>query len=360
MHLTVFWGVYPLLPAQTALRLHAPAAFIAVMVLSPVMVRVLDRFGLETAARLLAWVAYCWMGLLFLLFCMYAAAGLIGILACLSSKTLGLPELAVRSKVVSGAILAVGVSASIYGFYEARSFSVERVPIAHEKLNGVSEPIKLLQISDLHIGLINRGDFLESLALEIGKLQPDIIVATGDIVDAQILHLDGLSNILKGIEAPLGKFAVTGNHETYAGMGQSVMFLEKSGFRVLRNDSGQTGPALTIVGVDDFTAWRQPEEEAKLLESATAEGFTVYLKHRPLFNEKTAGLFDLQLSGHAHKGQIFPFEYLVATKFPMQDGLYELAKGELLYANRGTGTWGPPMRLFSPPEITLFELTGNN
>ena len=84
--------------------------------------------------------------------------------------------------------------------------------------------------------------------------------------------------------------------------------------------------------------------------------FTLLLKHRPRFNEKAAGLFDLQLSGHAHRGQIYPFNYLTALEYPKQDGLYSLPGGGHLYASRGTGTWGPPMRVLSPPEITLFEI----
>jgi predicted MPP superfamily phosphohydrolase len=80
------------------------------------------------------------------------------------------------------------------------------------------------------------------------------------------------------------------------------------------------------------------------------------LKHRPRFNEESAGLFDLQLSGHAHRGQIFPFNYLTALEYPRRDGLYSLPAGGYLYASRGTGTWGPPMRVLSPPEITMVEL----
>jgi predicted MPP superfamily phosphohydrolase len=80
------------------------------------------------------------------------------------------------------------------------------------------------------------------------------------------------------------------------------------------------------------------------------------LKHRPLFDPLTEGNFDLQLSGHTHRGQIFPFNYITGLNFPMQDGLYDLPGGSRLYTSRGTGTWGPPMRVYSPPEITLFEI----
>lgn len=109
---------------------------------------------------------------------------------------------------------------------------------------------------------------------------------------------------------------------------------------------------MSIVGVDDpATGTIQSEEE---LFPAKKAGWTLLLKHRPSVAPASLGRFDLQLSGHAHRGQIFPFNLLTALHYPQQDGLYTLAPGAYLYASRGTGTWEPPMRLFSPPEITLF------
>jgi len=98
------------------------------------------------------------------------------------------------------------------------------------------------------------------------------------------------------------------------------------------------------------------QNEANLLTRHQSTLFTLLLKHRPRFNEKATGLFDLQLSGHAHRGQIFPFNYVTALEYPQQDGLYSLPGGGQLYTSRGTGTWGPPMRVLSPPEITLFAV----
>jgi predicted MPP superfamily phosphohydrolase len=189
----------------------------------------------------------------------------------------------------------------------------------------------------------------------VAGLQPDLIVATGDIVDAEIDHLDGLSQRFASLQPPLGKYAVTGNHEFYAGIKPALDFLGRSGFAVLRGTAVSPRPGLVLAGVDDPVAGGG--DEIALLPLAPRD-FTVLLKHRPLLAAGSLGRFDLQLSGHAHRGQIFPFNLLTGLTFPMQDGLYRLGGESWLYTSRGTGTWGPPMRLFSPPEITLFEIVG--
>jgi hypothetical protein len=181
-----------------------------------------------------------------------------------------------------------------------------------------------------------------------------MLVATGDIVDAQINHVNELVELWQRINPPLGKYAVTGNHEFYAGIDQALDFLQRSGFEVLRNRNIQVGTWLKMVGVDDPARGGKSQDNEALGERSAL--FTVLLKHRPDIEKLAQDKFDLQLSGHAHRGQIFPFNLLTALKYPRQNGLYELASAKYLYVSRGTGTWGPPMRLLSPPEITLFEI----
>jgi predicted MPP superfamily phosphohydrolase len=112
---------------------------------------------------------------------------------------------------------------------------------------------------------------------------------------------------------------------------------------------------LRIVGVPD-PAWGEKQEDARVLGTAVPGDTTILLKHRPWIEAAAIGHFTLQLSGHAHRGQLFPFNFLTGLAYPMQDGLYRLGQASWLYTSRGTGSWGPPMRLFSPPEITLIEL----
>jgi uncharacterized protein len=166
--------------------------------------------------------------------------------------------------------------------------------------------------------------------------------------------------MLQEIKARFGKFAVTGNHEFYAGLPQSLEFTRRGGFSLLRGESATAGRAVNIAGVDDFAAEAYggmrglPEKE--LLSRLSREKFTVLLKHRPAVAKESLGLFDLQISGHTHQGQIFPFRLLTRIAFPFAGGFFRLSNGAFLYVNRGSGTWGPPIRFLTPPEVTIYEI----
>jgi len=124
---------------------------------------------------------------------------------------------------------------------------------------------------------------------------------------------------------------------------------------ILRGKAVTVEGVLNIVGVDDPTGG-SVADEAQLLTSVRNGLFTLLLKHRPEIDDPSRGLFDLQLSGHTHRGQIFPFRFFTGMVYPLQDGLHDLGEGSYLYASRGTGTWGPPIRVLSPPEVTMIEL----
>ena len=197
--------------------------------------------------------------------------------------------------------------------------------------------------------------------LEKVKLaHPDIFVSTGDLVDGQVSRMNGLSDLLSGVTARYGKFAVTGNHEFYAGFAQSKAFTEKAGFRLLRAEAVDIEGIVTVAGVDDPTArafgLEKNISERQLLGPLPHGRFTVLLKHRPWIDRDSAGLFDLQLSGHVHDGQIFPFTIVTWLYYPVVSGLAHVAAGSRLYVSRGSGTWGPPIRFLAPPEVTVIDL----
>jgi predicted MPP superfamily phosphohydrolase len=352
MHALVFWGFHPLLKDHSALTW----IWMGLMIVSPVLVRLLDRSGWPTPARGLAWIGYAWMGLLFLAFSAFVVLGGWELLSLILRKIMpSLPSLSLHG-VVSAAVILFGVLGTVfYGFYEAVDLRVEKVRIPSAKLPADSGGLRIVQVSDLHLGLIHREEALAPIIARVREIQPDLLVATGDIVDAQINHLEELSGLWRRFDPPLGKFAITGNHEYYAGLEQALDFLERSGFTVLRNRVEVIAQHLAVAGIDD-PAGGIRIDETPVLKSIGAGNFVLFLKHRPHFNQKAAGLFDLQLSGHAHRGQIFPFNLLTGLEYPMQNGLYPLTGGGHLYASRGTGTWGPPIRVGSPPEITLFEI----
>jgi hypothetical protein len=253
---------------------------------------------------------------------------------------------------------SLAVAITIYGYFSAQSIQTERLKIETDKLPANVSRLKIVQISDVHLGLIVRCDRLKKIIGIVKAEKPDIFVSTGDLVDAQINRMTGMADLLLEVNAPYGNYAVTGNHEFYAGIKQALAFTREAGFILLRGEAIKN--VINIVGVDDPAAGEltlaQAKSEKELLSSVSNNRFTLLLKHRPSVDQDAARLFDLQLSGHTHKGQIYPFTYLSKLVYPLNTGRFDLSTGAILRVSRGTGTWGPPVRFLSPPEITVIEL----
>ncbi len=358
MHAVVFWGIHPLLRGHSLWRI-ATLVWLALMIAAPLGVRMMERQGIDWLARPLAFVSFIWMGLVFMAFCAFAvvAVAQLGIWL-IGLATPGLRAFSLHAPAVSLGVIGVVLLAGWYGtFIEARNLRVERHVIETDKLAPGRDRVRIAQISDVHLGLLNREGTLAYIVWKLREIEPDLLVATGDLVDAEISHMEELTRLWLAIDPPLGKFAVTGNHEVYAGLKQSIDYMRGSGFTMLRGEARRVNGGLTLAGVDDERIrGKNPADEIALLKAQPKDRFTVLLKHRPEVAEGTAGLFDLQLSGHAHLGQIFPFRYITALHYPMQDGMHALKGGSRLYASRGTATWGPPMRVLSPPEISVFDI----
>jgi len=218
---------------------------------------------------------------------------------------------------------------------------------------------KLIVISDLHLGPLLSERWLRHRIRDVEALKPDLLAVVGDVLDHDASRAEALAPVLKRLTAPLGVFAVTGNHEFYAGFERSVRVLEAAGFRVLRDAAVEAAPGLVVAGVDDLTARAQMGEKDGFLDRALLPrpaGATIYLSHSPSGVERAADLgADLMLSGHTHNGQIWPFTYLVRLAYPRMTGAYQVGRMTLI-VSRGTGTWGPPMRLFRRSEIVRITL----
>jgi predicted MPP superfamily phosphohydrolase len=339
----------------------ALALFMLFMVFAPFVIRALEQHDYEVSARALAYLAYFWMAALFLFFCcslvLDVAALITRFTGWMSRSDLSAYLPSARTSVFAS--LGLSLAFCVYGYFEAQDIRTEKVRIETTKLPAGVERLTITQISDVHLGMIVRAERLGKMLDIVRQSRPDIFISSGDLVDAQINHLEGLAEQLRAIRAPYGNYAITGNHEYYAGLVKALAFTREAGFRVLRNEAVDAGP-ITIAGVDDRTAVQlnleKPVSEKELLGKLPRDRFILFLKHQPRLEQSSTGLFDLQLSGHTHKGQIFPFTLIVRFTFPMIAGDYDLGKGSLLHISRGTGTWGPPIRFLSPPEVTVIEL----
>ena len=340
------------------------ALFLLLMVLAPLLVRLLERSGHEILARGTAYAGYLWMGVLFLFiavaFPLDLYGGFVRLAGLLAKRDVTTLLLADRIHFM----LCLGLAAvvSLYGWFEAQAIRTEQVTIATAKLPAGLDRLRIVQISDVHVGLIVREERVARILAAVRAARPDLLVSTGDLVDGHVSHFDNLSSQFREISPRFGSYAILGNHEYYAGLGQAISFTERAGFRVLRGEA-LTVAGISVAGLDDPAARQvlgpgagRQVGERELLAPLPRDRFTLFLKHRPAVAPEARGLFDLQLSGHVHKGQIFPFTFLTWLAFPVRAGLNSLAEGGVLYVSRGTGTWGPPIRFLAPPEVTVIDL----
>jgi predicted MPP superfamily phosphohydrolase len=357
--------VYAFFRARNALSFGpgagvALALFMLAMTFAPFFIRLLERYEYQLAARVLSYIAYFWMASLFLFFCVSICLDIVNVFSrAIGWMARGGPAFLIPTNASFFISLGLSVAICVYGYFSALDIRTERLRIETTKLPDHINRLTIVQISDVHLGLIVRCSRLRKIVDIVKAEKPDIFVSTGDLVDAQINNMEGMADLLRSVHAPYGNYAITGNHEYYAGIAQALVFTRECGFTLLRGEAAKNS-ALNIVGVDDPTGVEmkldKPEPEAALLFSLPKGRFTLLLKHRPVVDQDAATLFDLQLSGHTHKGQIYPFTYVSQIAYPLNAGRFDLPAGSILRVSRGTGTWGPPVRFLSPPEVTVIEL----
>ncbi len=257
------------------------------------------------------------------------------------------------------ATIVTGIT--IYGLWEARAIVITRLPVGIPNLPAHLTGFRIAQISDVHMGLNVQGDRLERIVTMVNDLQPDLIVITGDLVDAEALHMEEMVHPLRRLQAPHGTYAVTGNHEFYAGVDAAQRFIESGGVVMLRNRWVTIAGDLQLIGRDDHAITHvtgQPQPSlAEITRGLDRSKPAILLHHTPtptLAELESLGIH-LQLSGHTHKGQLWPFHYIVKRVFTTYYGLFTNGAATI-YVSRGTGTWGPPLRVGARPEITLITL----
>lgn len=249
------------------------------------------------------------------------------------------------------------------GAWKARFPAVVRVTVPIPGLAPALNGFRIVQLSDLHISDTLRRSFVERVVGAANELKPHVIALTGDIADAHVADARDDASPLARLEATHGKFFVTGNHEYYWDVHGWVNEVQRLGFEPLMNDHRvitRDGARVLVAGVTDGIAGAaipgHRSDPRAAVADAPAADLRVLLAHQPTsaFEAHKVG-FDLQISGHTHGGQYFPFTLLVRLFQPFVAGLHRL--GDMwLYVSRGTGYWGPPIRICAPSEITLLEL----
>lgn len=308
----------------------------------------------------LMWVSYTWLGVLFF---MVMSLGLSDLARVVTMRVQGTgtiddPERRQTiSRLFAGGAALLGLGASTVGLASALSpVAVKRVKVTLDRLSKGASGTRIVQLTDVHVGPTIGKSFIDGVVKRVNELDADVVVITGDLVDGSVADLKEHVAPLGEMKNKHGIYFVTGNHEYYSGAASWIAYLESIGIKVLRNEHVRIGgeDGFDLAGIDDPSSGTQ--DLRKALAGREGDRACVLLSHQPrgVTLAETLGV-DLQLSGHTHGGQMFPWNFMVRLQQPFVAGLHKLARAQI-YVSSGTGYWGPPMRVGTSAEITEIEL----
>ncbi|WP_217249580.1 metallophosphoesterase [Streptomyces sp. AC602_WCS936] len=300
-----------------------------------------------------SWVLFTWSVLL-------------GAVLRLALTVAGVGEGQDRARIVTWAVLGVTAVLLAWGYAEARRVPrVRRLDVQLPRLSAGLDGLRVVLITDTHYGPLDRARWSARVCETVNTLEPDLVCHTGDIADGTAERRRAQAAPLGTVRATHARVYVTGNHEYYSEAQGWVDLMDELGWEPLRNRHlllERGGDTLVVAGVDDVTAESSGlaghrAHLAGALNGADPDLPVLLLAHQPKFVDRAAAHgIDLQLSGHTHGGQIWPFHHLVRIDQPALAGLSHHGTRTFLYTSRGTGFWGPPFRVFAPSEITLLVL----
>jgi predicted MPP superfamily phosphohydrolase len=394
----IFFAISALLATYITLRLFYRASFrriwkivIALAIVGtlflPVIMIIFRRAGIDNRfIDVLVWAGYLGVGFLSFVFTFVVIRDLLWVSAGAFNKIRALTSKSTHKKSASHpienpsrrgflvnsmnyGILATAALSTGYGIAEAKQTpEVKKVPVLIPHLPAQFEGFQIVQITDVHISPTFRRSCVEEIVAVVNTLNADIVALTGDLVDGTVGQLADDAAPLGNIKSAMGNYFVTGNHEYYSGVLEWIEEIRRLGFSVLINEHRiitRDKRKMLLAGVTDYREGRMlpghQSDPHKAMKAAPKTDVKILLAHQPknIFDAARAG-YDLQISGHTHGGQFFPWNLLVGFSQPYVSGLHT-HQNTRIYVSRGTGYWGPPLRVGSPSEITLIKLiSGQN
>ncbi|HEY1815467.1 MAG TPA: metallophosphoesterase [Kofleriaceae bacterium] len=375
--LTIFAGIalYEWKRLVHDTRLHgwarvAATVAIVVSVAPMLLANMFSRGGPPNLNGALAWPGFVGWAVFALVFVWLIVIDVVRLVIWVGRRLVRSPPMdpgrrATLARITGGAVATLAVAEVGIGIVNAtRDPAVVDVPIRLARLPHAFDGFTIVQLTDIHVGATIGGELIASLVARTNALRPDLIALTGDLVDGTVDQLRDELAALRELRAPHGVYFVTGNHEYYVGVDAWVAYIASLGIRVLHNERVEIvrdSAAFDLAGIDDYSAASYGAGHGADLGAALAgrdpERAVILLAHQPRQVREAARYgVDLQLSGHTHGGQVWPWHYLVAAQ---QGGLlagrYRERDTEL-YVSRGAGYWGPPVRFAAPAELTRIIL----
>ena len=356
------WRLLPALSIGGPLGVYTGIALLtAFCVAVPILMRTRSMRDQKLADRL-AWVGFVGVGFFSSLFILTLLRDLFLAGAYVWASASQFAALALLSARLT---VTLAIAITLAGFVIARRRpDIVHVVIPIKDLPEALRGFSIAQISDVHVGPTIKRGFVEGMVARVNELNADLIAVTGDLVDGSVQQLSQHTAPLAGLAARYGVYFVTGNHEYYSGERAWTQEIRRLGLKVLKNEHvvlHHNGASLVLAGVTDFSAHhfdaaQQSDPAAALRGAPEYAGAKILLAHQPSSADAAASAgFDVQISGHTHGGQFWPWNLFVRFFQPFGTGLHRL-KNLWVYVSRGTGYWGPPNRFGVPPEITRISL----
>jgi predicted MPP superfamily phosphohydrolase len=361
IHVYIGLRLLPPLPIGTTGYVIGAVALLASCLMMPLAVFARSARNPQWSDRL-AWIGLTTMGLFSSLLVFTLLRDLVLLIATLFMAS---PQALAFERLTAIATIGVAMLATLIGLFNARRRAAVvdvEVPVANlpAELHGFS----IAQISDVHVGPTIKQEYVAAIVEAVNELEADVIAVTGDVVDGNVPQLAAHVAPLSRLRSRHGTYLVTGNHEYYSGAHAWTQEFQRLGMRVLLNEHvvlTHHECQIVVAGVTDYSAHHfdprhRSDPAAALLGAPASAAVKILLAHQPRSAEAAAAAgFDLQLSGHTHGGQFWPWNHFVRFQQPFTAGLNRL-KNLWVYTSRGTGYWGPPLRLGAPSEITRLTL----
>lgn len=301
---------------------------------------ILERAFSHVLTRAFYTISSTWMGISIFLVFLLAGYEILNLFIYIPPFTAGIGIIVLASVI------------SVYAILNSMNIEIKNLEI---NIPTLKRDMKIVQLSDIHIGSVRNSGFIKKIVEKTNSLNPDIVLITGDTIDGSAPIHPHMLNAIDDLKAPI--FLIIGNHETYEGLENVLEVLKTTKINILRDEMVENQD-IQIIGVDySFTKNHLKNVLSKIEIDRSKPSILMYHVPAELEAANKAGI-DLQISGHTHKGQLFPFNILGRLVFPYFSGLYNY-NGTQLYVSQGTGTWGPPMRIGSKNEITLIKLKNN-
>lgn len=356
--LRAWQGLFKYLPHAANFRATYWVLF-ALVAFSYILGRSIQNFFPATLNRIIAWVGSYWMAAMFYLVLILFVFEIFS----LADRFLHILPMSIKENpsfpLVIGLTIFLAITGILaYGSWNAMNPQIHRYELTINKRAGELNDLHLVMVSDIHLGTIHQNSTLTGLVERVNKLDPDLILLAGDVLDenVEVFIEQNMADTFKLLKAKYGVFASLGNHEYIGGHSEeAIQYLGEGGVKVLRDEALQVADSFYVIGRDDASGGRfrgvKRSDLHPLVEPLDRSLPLILLDHQPSqIDEAVAEGIDVQFSGHTHRGQMWPNQYITQRIFPLDWGLLQKGNFNLIVSN-GYGTWGPPIRIGNQPEI---------